>query len=66
MAQIAACGAEMAKVLHCFAHEPLRHWECNDMGEPAMKDGYCDAEQGRFVACAQGGEGAPAPGKTAL
>ena len=63
MAQIGACGAEMAKVLRCFEREPLRHWECNELGEPAIKDGFCDAEQGKFVACAERSAGAPGPAK---
>jgi|KBSMisStandDraft_5_1062788.scaffolds.fasta_scaffold793655_2 hypothetical protein len=66
MVQIAACGSEMAKVLRCFEREPMRHWECNELGEPAIKDGYCDAEQGKFVACAQSAQGAPGPAKTEL
>ena len=51
-------------VLGCFAREPIGHWECNEEGEAAIKDGFCDAEQGKFVACAQktaGASGGPAP-----
>jgi hypothetical protein len=46
------CGAELQAVMACFGREPLAHWECNEEGEAAIKDGYCDAEQGKFVACA--------------
>jgi hypothetical protein len=46
------CGAELRAVMACFGREPLSHWECNEQGESAIKDGYCDAEQGKFVACA--------------
>jgi hypothetical protein len=46
------CGAELQSVMACFGREPLAHWECNEQGESAIKDGYCDAEQGKFVACA--------------
>lgn len=67
MSKIAACAGEMASVLRCFAHEPVAHWECNEDGEAAIKVGYCDQEQGKFVACAQKTATAPAaPQPTAL
>ena len=53
MAAVGACKDEMASVLGCFAREPIGHWECDENGEPSIKDGYCDAEQARFVACAE-------------
>ena len=40
-------------VLGCMAREPIGHWVCNEDGEAEIKDGFCDAEQGRFVACVQ-------------
>jgi hypothetical protein len=53
MMAIGDCRAQMIDVLHCFAGEPAAHWECNEEGEAAIKDGYCDAEQGRFVRCTE-------------
>jgi hypothetical protein len=53
MRQIPACAGEMTSVLGCFGREPLAHWECSEDGEPVVKEGYCDAEQGKFVACLQ-------------
>ena len=53
MRQTDACVGEMTAVLTCFAREPVAHWECNEDGEAAIKDGYCDEEQGKLVACAQ-------------
>jgi len=62
MSTASGCATEMAAVLSCLAREPLEHWECNSDGEPAIKDGYCDAEQSKFVACARvGGAKGPAP-----
>jgi hypothetical protein len=59
MRRLPTCAAEMAAVLRCFQREPLAHWECTPDGQPAIKDGYCGGEQGRFVACAQ--RSAPPP-----
>jgi hypothetical protein len=62
MLAIADCRPQMLEVLGCLAREPIAHWECNEAGEPAIKDGYCDAEQGGFVRCAQRPSGrGPAP-----
>jgi hypothetical protein len=38
----------------------LAHWSCNDDGEAAIKDGFCDAEQGRFASCIQRSGAEPA------
>lgn len=48
------CGDELAGFLRCSATHPAEHWECDPMtGAAAIKDGYCDAEQGAVVACMQ-------------
>jgi hypothetical protein len=56
----AACAREMAAVLNCFAREPVAHWSCNEEGEAAIKDGFCDAEQGQFAGCIQKSGAEPA------
>ena len=53
MLAVAGCKEEMAAVIGCFAREPTDHWECDDQGEPAIKAGFCDREQGRFVTCVE-------------
>ena len=59
MRQVPTCAREMTAVLSCLGREPLTHWECNDEGAPAIKDGYCDDEQRQFVACVQSSAGGP-------
>ena len=61
MAGVGACKDEMGSVLGCFAREPIAHWECDDDGAPSIKEGYCDAEQARFVACVEKTGGGPRP-----
>src|SRR5262249_26771516 len=53
MRQVPTCASEMTAVLGCFGREPVAHWECSEDGTPAIKDGFCDAEQSKFVACVQ-------------
>jgi hypothetical protein len=31
--------------------EPIDHWECAEDGMGAIRDGYCNEEQGQAVAC---------------
>ena len=52
MMALPACQAELSAFLGCATREPFEHWECDVEGStPALKDGYCDGEQGRLVAC---------------
>jgi hypothetical protein len=61
LAGVGTCKDEIASVLGCFARAPIAHWECDADGVPSIKQGYCDAEQAKFVACvSQVGRG-PAP-----
>ena len=55
LAAVGVCKDEMVSVLGCFAREPIAHWECDENGVPSIKEGFCDAEQARFVACAEKG-----------
>jgi hypothetical protein len=59
MRRLDACGAEMTAVLSCFARQPLSSWECSEDGDAAVKDGFCDEQQGRFTACVARGPVVP-------
>jgi hypothetical protein len=39
--------------MDCLAREPRPHWECDDDGMPAIKDGYCTAQQAALAGCLQ-------------
>lgn len=45
------CSDSLRLALRCFAAQPAAHWECGDNGMAAVKDGYCSAEQARYVQC---------------
>ena len=54
MRSAGACGNELEGFLRCTEAHPLEHWECDpETRAAAIKDGYCDAEQGAIVACLQ-------------
>lgn len=53
MREIDGCGQEMSAALDCFARQPLAHWECNDDGDAAIKDGFCNDPQQRVADCLQ-------------
>ena len=53
MREAGDCSGEMAAVLECMGRQPVGNWECNEDGDAALKDGFCNTQQGRFVACAQ-------------
>lgn len=47
-----ACPQEMNTFLRCIAAEPIEHWQCDhEASAPAIRDGYCDAEQRAFFRC---------------
>ena len=48
--RLPGCDAELLRFMACAAREPASHWECDD-GIPALKDGFCDAEQASVVKC---------------
>jgi hypothetical protein len=51
MRALPACGDELDAALRCFASVPSPGWECDDQGQPSVKEGHCDAEQARFADC---------------
>jgi hypothetical protein len=46
------CQDRVQAFLDCVEKEPVAHWECVN-GLPAIRDGYCDAEQARILECIQ-------------
>ena len=62
MRLVETCAAEMAAVMSCFGRQPLSSWECSEEGDAAMKDGFCDTQQGQFVRCIEHGAAAPPSG----
>jgi len=66
MRLVETCAAEMAAVMTCFGRQPLSSWECSEEGDAAMKDGFCDTQQGQFVRCVEHGAGAGPPSGTHL
>jgi hypothetical protein len=46
------CGREFAGFYACLVGQPVAHFECDEeSGVAQIRDGYCDAEQERTVAC---------------
>jgi hypothetical protein len=43
----------MVSALSCFARQPAQNWHCDDEDIAAIKDGFCDSEQQKFLACVQ-------------
>jgi len=64
MRLVDTCVAEMAAVMTCFGRQPLSSWQCSEEGDAAMKDGFCDTQQGQFVRCIEHGAGAAHPSGT--
>lgn len=48
----APCQDRVQAFLDCAEKEPIAHWECVS-GLPAIRDGYCDAEQAHILECIQ-------------
>lgn len=46
------CRVHLLKFFSCAEKEPVNHWQCAE-GTPAIKDGWCDAQQAAFAACIQ-------------
>jgi hypothetical protein len=53
VAQSGACSEPLRAVLACFAKQQQSSWECDEDGNAAIKDGFCDTEQAAFARCAQ-------------
>ncbi len=46
-----ACREPVRAALECFAAEPASRWECDEEGQAAIRDGYCDREQQAAARC---------------
>jgi len=53
MGSLAACKSEMTDAFRCFARQPVQNWHCDDEDIASIKDGFCDSEQEKFLACVQ-------------
>lgn len=48
-----SCGRELNIFFECLKSQPLTSWECVEDGSAAIREGFCDKEQGDFAACLQ-------------
>jgi hypothetical protein len=53
MGSLGSCKSEMTDAFRCFARQPVQNWYCDDEDIASIKEGYCDSEQERFLACMQ-------------
>ncbi len=51
MASATPCSEEVAVFYECLNRQPLQNWECAEDGVAAIRDGFCNKEQGRAVGC---------------
>jgi hypothetical protein len=51
MAAATPCSDAIEALYKCLTGEPAAHWECADDGIAAIREGYCENEQARAVAC---------------
>lgn len=51
MASVTPCSEALQSLYRCLVDQPLTHWECAEDGVAAIRDGFCDAEQGQAAAC---------------
>jgi hypothetical protein len=45
------CQEQLGAMLRCTAQEKPSSWECGPSGVPALRDGFCDKEQGAVIQC---------------
>lgn len=53
MAQVPGCAPQFERLYACLASQPLSHWECAEDGVGAIRDGYCEKEQGAAAGCVE-------------
>lgn len=51
MAALTPCSDAISTLYSCLVREPLAHWNCAEDGVAAIREGYCDSEQAKAVAC---------------
>jgi hypothetical protein len=50
-ASMTPCNEPMATFYRCLVHHPVQNWQCGRDGVAAIREGFCDREQGEAVAC---------------
>ena len=53
MGLVAGCNGQISAFYRCLAGQPLDRWECAEDGVAAIRDGFCEVEQERAVACVE-------------
>lgn len=48
------CGNEIARFLSCLVAQPVDRWECDSEGFAAIRDPFCDVQQGETARCFKG------------
>jgi len=51
MATVTHCQGVMTAFYQCLLGRPVQDWECAEDGVAAIREGFCDSEQGRVVSC---------------
>jgi len=51
MASLTPCSPSISAFFACLVKEPSSHWECDDDGVAAIREGFCDATQAAALAC---------------
>jgi hypothetical protein len=53
MGLIAGCNEQMLVLYRCLGGQAVDRWECAEDGVAAIRDGFCEAEQEKAVACVE-------------
>ncbi|HYO93627.1 MAG TPA: hypothetical protein VER33_03900 [Polyangiaceae bacterium] len=53
MAAHRPCTDPIAATYACLVQQPVASWECAENGVAAIREGFCEGEQARTVACLQ-------------
>jgi hypothetical protein len=51
MATLTPCSPSVSAFLACLVNEPLSHWECDEDGVAAIREGFCEHPQAAAFAC---------------
>jgi hypothetical protein len=51
MGSLTPCTEQISAFYRCLVGEPLQHWDCAPDGVAAIRNGFCDREQGATAAC---------------
>jgi hypothetical protein len=53
MGLVTGCNEQMVALYRCLGEQTLDHWECAEDGVAAIRDGFCELEQEKAVACVE-------------